>query len=92
MFAYLLFTRMPFLCCFRLFLDIEDLEYSEENTNILGQGGSGTIIYRAVYKHKPVALKMFQIKKYRLSAEVIRGTEYPLLYIIQWWPFLLNLY
>ncbi|XP_066448970.1 leucine-rich repeat serine/threonine-protein kinase 1 isoform X3 [Eleutherodactylus coqui] len=60
----------------RLFLDIEDLEYSEENTNILGQGGSGTIIYRAVYKHKPVALKMFQIKKYRMSAEVIKDTMF----------------
>ncbi|CAJ0964366.1 unnamed protein product, partial [Ranitomeya imitator] len=56
----------------RLFLDIGGLEYSEENTNILGQGGSGTIIYKAVYKHKPVALKVFQIKKLRTSAEVIR--------------------
>ncbi|XP_063781730.1 leucine-rich repeat serine/threonine-protein kinase 1 [Pseudophryne corroboree] len=60
----------------RLFLDIGDLEYSEENTNILGQGGSGTIIYRAVYKRKPVALKMFQIKKYRTSAEVSKDTMF----------------
>ncbi|CAI9543024.1 unnamed protein product, partial [Staurois parvus] len=60
----------------RLFLDINDLEYSEENTNILGQGGSGTIIYRAAYKQKPVALKMFQIKKYRTSAEITKDTMF----------------
>ncbi|KAG8575091.1 hypothetical protein GDO81_009439 [Engystomops pustulosus] len=60
----------------RLFLDKEELEYSEENTNILGQGGSGTKIYRAVYKRKPVALKMFQIKKYRTSADVIIDTMF----------------
>ncbi|XP_072004718.1 leucine-rich repeat serine/threonine-protein kinase 1 isoform X2 [Engystomops pustulosus] len=60
----------------RLFLDKEELEYSEENTNILGQGGSGTKIYRAVYKRKPVALKMFQIKKYRTSTDVIIDTMF----------------
>ncbi|CAH2274383.1 leucine-rich repeat serine threonine- kinase 1 [Pelobates cultripes] len=53
----------------RLFLDIDDLDYSEERSNILGQGGSGTIIYRALYKQKPVAVKMFQTKKYRTSVE-----------------------
>ncbi|KAM9311121.1 leucine-rich repeat serine/threonine-protein kinase 1 [Gastrophryne carolinensis] len=58
----------------RLFLDIGDLEYSEESTNILGQGGSGTIIYRATYKQKPVALKMFQIKKYCTSPEGAKDT------------------
>lgn len=60
----------------RLFLDVQNLEYSEENTNILGQGGSGTIIYQASYKQKPVALKMFQIKKYRTSAEITKDTMF----------------
>ncbi|XP_053320757.1 leucine-rich repeat serine/threonine-protein kinase 1 isoform X2 [Spea bombifrons] len=60
----------------RLFLDIVDLEYLEDNSNILGQGGSGTIIYRAVYKKKPVAVKMFQIKKYRTSAEITKDTMF----------------
>ncbi|XP_053573569.1 leucine-rich repeat serine/threonine-protein kinase 1 [Bombina bombina] len=60
----------------RLVLDIGDLEYSEENTNILGQGGSGTVIYRAVYKHKPVAIKMFQIKKYKNAQDVAVDTMF----------------
>ncbi|KAK2919616.1 leucine-rich repeat serine/threonine-protein kinase 1 isoform X1 [Channa argus] len=49
----------------RLFLDKTDLEYSEESNNILGQGGSGTIIYRARYRNQPVAVKRFHIKKCR---------------------------
>ncbi|KAM8973798.1 leucine-rich repeat serine/threonine-protein kinase 1 isoform 2-T2 [Pelodytes ibericus] len=60
----------------RLFLDIGDLEYLEERSNILGQGGSGTIIYSAVYKQKPVAVKMFQIKKHRVSVEVSQDTMF----------------
>ncbi|KAM4677599.1 leucine-rich repeat serine/threonine-protein kinase 1 [Discoglossus pictus] len=60
----------------RLFLDISDLDYSEDNANVLGQGGSGTIIYRAVYKQKPVALKMFQMKKYRNSADATVDTMF----------------
>ncbi|XP_068131196.1 leucine-rich repeat serine/threonine-protein kinase 1 isoform X2 [Hyperolius riggenbachi] len=60
----------------RLFLDIGDLEYSEETANILGQGGSGTIIYRAIYKKKSVALKVFQIKKYRSSVEMTKDTMF----------------
>ncbi|XP_069567536.1 leucine-rich repeat serine/threonine-protein kinase 1 [Brachyistius frenatus] len=47
----------------RLFLEKDQLEYSEEKNNILGQGGSGTIIYRARYSDQPVAIKRFHIKK-----------------------------
>ncbi|KAE8618357.1 hypothetical protein XENTR_v10009362 [Xenopus tropicalis] len=60
----------------RLFLDINDLEYSQESSNILGQGGSGTVIYRAEYKHKPVAVKMFQVSKCRASPEVMQDTMF----------------
>ncbi|XP_074522271.1 leucine-rich repeat serine/threonine-protein kinase 1 isoform X2 [Halichoeres trimaculatus] len=47
----------------RLFLERADLEYSEEESNILGQGGSGTVIYRARYRDQPVAIKRFHFKK-----------------------------
>ncbi|XP_074480599.1 leucine-rich repeat serine/threonine-protein kinase 1 isoform X2 [Sebastes fasciatus] len=49
----------------RLFLERGQLEYSEEEKNILGQGGSGTIIYRARYRDRPVAIKRFHFKKCR---------------------------
>ncbi|XP_049417413.1 leucine-rich repeat serine/threonine-protein kinase 1 isoform X1 [Epinephelus fuscoguttatus] len=49
----------------RLFLERAQLEYSEEENNILGQGGSGTIIYRARYREQPVAIKRFHFKKCR---------------------------
>ncbi|TDH16768.1 hypothetical protein EPR50_G00001400 [Perca flavescens] len=49
----------------RLFLERAQLEYSEEENNILGQGGSGTIIYRARYCDQPVAIKRFHFKKCR---------------------------
>lgn len=49
----------------RLFLERSDLEYSEGENNILGQGGSGTIIYRARYREQPVAIKRFHFKKCR---------------------------
>ncbi|CAJ1048538.1 leucine-rich repeat serine/threonine-protein kinase 1 isoform X2 [Xyrichtys novacula] len=49
----------------RLFLEGTDLEYSEEENNILGQGGSGTVIYRARYRDQPVAIKRFHFKKCR---------------------------
>ncbi|XP_039215029.1 leucine-rich repeat serine/threonine-protein kinase 1 isoform X3 [Crotalus tigris] len=52
----------------RLFLENSKLEYVENENSILGQGGSGTIIYRAQYQGKPVAVKRFQIKKYKISA------------------------
>lgn len=51
--------------CLRLFLDRTLLTYSEEEDNILGQGGSGTIIYRARYNGQPVAIKRFHSKKCR---------------------------
>ncbi|XP_062246581.1 leucine-rich repeat serine/threonine-protein kinase 1 isoform X1 [Platichthys flesus] len=49
----------------RLFLEKAQLEYSEEESNILGQGGSGAIIYRARYCDQPVAIKRFHFKKCR---------------------------
>ncbi|XP_069384545.1 leucine-rich repeat serine/threonine-protein kinase 1 isoform X2 [Paralichthys olivaceus] len=49
----------------RLFLEKAQLEYSEEESNILGQGGSGTIIYRARYCDQPVAIKRFHFKRCR---------------------------
>ncbi|KAI2662978.1 Leucine-rich repeat serine/threonine-protein kinase 1 [Labeo rohita] len=40
-----------------------DLQWSEDAADILGQGGSGTIIYRAKYRGHPVAIKRFHFKK-----------------------------
>ncbi|XP_034640793.1 leucine-rich repeat serine/threonine-protein kinase 1 [Trachemys scripta elegans] len=51
----------------RLFLENSKLEYSENENNVLGQGGSGTIIYQAKYQGKPVAVKRYQIKKCKSS-------------------------
>ncbi|XP_006872218.1 PREDICTED: leucine-rich repeat serine/threonine-protein kinase 1 [Chrysochloris asiatica] len=48
----------------RLFLDNSMLEHSADESSILGQGGSGTVIYRARYQGQPVAVKRFQIKKF----------------------------
>ncbi|CAF95957.1 unnamed protein product, partial [Tetraodon nigroviridis] len=47
----------------RLFLEKAQLEYSEEEPHILGQGGSGTVIYQAQYGGQPVAIKRFHFKK-----------------------------
>uniref|UniRef100_A0AAR2LAM3 non-specific serine/threonine protein kinase n=1 Tax=Pygocentrus nattereri TaxID=42514 RepID=A0AAR2LAM3_PYGNA len=49
----------------RLFLVKSDLECSEQERDILGQGGSGTIIYRAKYRGQSVAIKRFHFKKCR---------------------------
>ncbi|KAF0043650.1 hypothetical protein F2P81_004987 [Scophthalmus maximus] len=49
----------------RLFLEKTQLEYSEDENKILGQGGSGTVIYRARYCDQPVAIKRFHFKKCR---------------------------
>ncbi|KAF4083035.1 hypothetical protein AMELA_G00135350 [Ameiurus melas] len=49
----------------RLFLVKSDLEWSEQEKDILGQGGSGTIIYKAKYRGQPVAIKRFPFKKCR---------------------------
>uniref|UniRef100_A0A8C2ES60 non-specific serine/threonine protein kinase n=1 Tax=Cyprinus carpio TaxID=7962 RepID=A0A8C2ES60_CYPCA len=52
------------LCvCFSLFLLKSDLQWSEDAADVLGQGGSGTIIYRAKYRGHPVAIKRFHFKK-----------------------------
>ncbi|KAL7980155.1 hypothetical protein Chor_001423 [Crotalus horridus] len=60
----------------RLFLENSKLEYVENENSILGQGGSGTIIYRAQYQGKPVAVKRFQIKKYKISANSAGGASF----------------
>ncbi|XP_037553156.1 leucine-rich repeat serine/threonine-protein kinase 1 [Nematolebias whitei] len=49
----------------RLFLDKAQLEFCEDEQNVLGQGGSGTVIYRARYNQQPVAVKHFHFKKLR---------------------------
>ncbi|KAI7813751.1 leucine-rich repeat serine/threonine-protein kinase 1 isoform X1 [Triplophysa rosa] len=47
----------------RLFLLKDDLVWTEQEADILGQGGSGTIVYRASYRGHPVAIKRFHFKK-----------------------------
>ncbi|XP_024117548.1 leucine-rich repeat serine/threonine-protein kinase 1 isoform X3 [Oryzias melastigma] len=47
----------------RLFLDKAKLDFCEDDAHILGQGGSGTTIYRAKYQGQPVAVKRFHFKK-----------------------------
>uniref|UniRef100_A0A8C1DUC6 non-specific serine/threonine protein kinase n=1 Tax=Cyprinus carpio carpio TaxID=630221 RepID=A0A8C1DUC6_CYPCA len=47
----------------RLFQLKSDLQWSEDAADVLGQGGSGTIIYRAKYRGHPVAIKRFHFKK-----------------------------
>lgn len=61
--------------CVRLFLEKSQLEYSEEENDILGQGGSGTIIYRARYSNQPVAIKRFHFKKCQHQAISETGRE-----------------
>ncbi|XP_064192700.1 leucine-rich repeat serine/threonine-protein kinase 1 isoform X1 [Anguilla rostrata] len=58
----------------RLFLEKGQLECSEEEQDVLGQGGSGTIIYRARYRGLPVAVKRFHFKKCRQKS-LDRGTD-----------------
>ncbi|GAA6101083.1 leucine-rich repeat serine/threonine-protein kinase 1 isoform X1 [Tachysurus ichikawai] len=48
-----------------LFLVKSDLEWRKQEKDILGQGGSGTIIYKAKYRGQPVAIKHFPFKKCR---------------------------
>uniref|UniRef100_A0A8I5R1G4 non-specific serine/threonine protein kinase n=1 Tax=Papio anubis TaxID=9555 RepID=A0A8I5R1G4_PAPAN len=54
----------------RLFLENSKLEHSEDEGSVLGQGGSGTVIYRARYQGQPVAVKRFHIKKFKNFANV----------------------
>uniref|UniRef100_A0A3P8VNF9 non-specific serine/threonine protein kinase n=1 Tax=Cynoglossus semilaevis TaxID=244447 RepID=A0A3P8VNF9_CYNSE len=46
----------------RLFLEKPQLDFTEDQSHILGQGGSGTIIYRARYQDQPVAIKRFHFR------------------------------
>ncbi|KAK2107624.1 Leucine-rich repeat serine/threonine-protein kinase 1 [Saguinus oedipus] len=57
----------------RLFLENSKLEHSEDDSSILGQGGSGTVIYRARYQGHPVAVKRFHIKKFKNFANAPAG-------------------
>lgn len=57
----------------RLFLENSQLEHSEDESSVLGQGGSGTVIYRARYQGQPVAVKRFQIKKFKNFANAPAG-------------------
>ncbi|KAG9352284.1 hypothetical protein JZ751_020697 [Albula glossodonta] len=73
--------RDPSPCRFSLFLENSQLECSEQEQDVLGQGGSGTIIYRAKYRELPVAIKRFHFKKCRQqSLDRSTGTAHP-------WPF-----
>lgn len=58
----------------RLFLENSQLEHSEDEASVLGQGGSGTVIYRARYQGQPVALKRFHIKKFKNMASAPADT------------------
>lgn len=60
------------VCC-RLFLENSKLEHTEGEDSILGQGGSGTVIYQARYQGQPVAVKRFHIKKFKNSANAPAG-------------------
>uniref|UniRef100_A0A452VJN2 non-specific serine/threonine protein kinase n=1 Tax=Ursus maritimus TaxID=29073 RepID=A0A452VJN2_URSMA len=59
----------------RLFLENSKLEHSEDESSVLGQGGSGTVIYRARYQGQPVAVKRFQIKKFKNLANAPAGKQ-----------------
>ncbi|OWK08814.1 LRRK1 [Cervus elaphus hippelaphus] len=58
----------------RLFLENSKLEHREDESAVLGQGGSGTVIYRARYQGQPVAVKRFQIKKFKNFANAPADT------------------
>uniref|UniRef100_A0A8C7ANZ7 Leucine-rich repeat serine/threonine-protein kinase 1 n=1 Tax=Neovison vison TaxID=452646 RepID=A0A8C7ANZ7_NEOVI len=58
----------------RLFLENSKLEHHEDYNSVLGQGGSGTVIYRARYQGQPVAVKRFQIKKFKNLANAPADT------------------
>ncbi|XP_072324910.1 leucine-rich repeat serine/threonine-protein kinase 1 [Scyliorhinus torazame] len=47
----------------RLFLEMGCLKQGEDTNHILGQGGSGTTVYRATYNTIPIAVKRFHFKK-----------------------------
>uniref|UniRef100_A0A3B4B653 Uncharacterized protein n=1 Tax=Periophthalmus magnuspinnatus TaxID=409849 RepID=A0A3B4B653_9GOBI len=58
-----------------LFLQTSDLEFSEEKSRVLGQGGSGTTIYHALYRSQPVALKMFSFRKFGRQDTMLRHLQ-----------------
>lgn len=69
-------TLTPVRCASgRLFLENSRLEHSEDKSSVLGQGGSGTVIYRARYQGQPVAVKQFHIKKFKNFANAPAGNQ-----------------
>ncbi|XP_069767547.1 leucine-rich repeat serine/threonine-protein kinase 1 isoform X4 [Narcine bancroftii] len=56
----------------RLFLDVNYLEQNETSDHILGQGGSGTTVYKAKYRKMPVAIKKFHFKNYQAQCSHYR--------------------
>ncbi|XP_051896567.1 leucine-rich repeat serine/threonine-protein kinase 1 isoform X2 [Pristis pectinata] len=56
----------------RLFLDVKCLEQSESTDQVLGQGGSGTTVYKAKYRKMPVAVKKFHFKSYQAQSSNLR--------------------
>lgn len=73
--------------CVRLFLQKAQLQYSEEEPRILGQGGSGTIIYQAQYGSQPVAIKCFHFKKCQQRTDGSNTGE-ETLFKCKYWVFL----
>lgn len=73
------------MCCVsgRLFLENSKLEHSEDESSVLGQGGSGTVIYRARYQGQPVAVKRFQIKKFKNLANAPAGKQGPVSFLFR---------
>lgn len=65
----------------RLFLENSKLEHSEDESAVLGQGGSGTVIYRARYQGQPVAVGQPQIKKFKNFANAPAGKQGPGLFL-----------
>ncbi|XP_061669400.1 leucine-rich repeat serine/threonine-protein kinase 1 isoform X2 [Syngnathoides biaculeatus] len=52
----------------RLFLEEEHLECSEDESSVIGRGGSGTVVYRARYRRLPIAIKRFHLRRCRQDA------------------------
>ncbi|XP_077376573.1 leucine-rich repeat serine/threonine-protein kinase 1 [Festucalex cinctus] len=49
----------------RLFLEKDHLDYREDESSVIGQGGSGAVVYRARYRQQPVAVKRFHFTGFR---------------------------
>ncbi|XP_059808596.1 leucine-rich repeat serine/threonine-protein kinase 1 isoform X2 [Hypanus sabinus] len=56
----------------RLFLNVNYLEQTEGTDHVLGQGGSGTTVYKAKYRKLPIALKKFHFKSSQVQPSNLR--------------------